>query len=140
MVVLDTDHISILERRGPEASRLVARLSQIPSTDVHVTIISYEEQIRGWMSAIAGAKTSAAEVSLYARLNAQLENYCDLFVLPYSSEAAARFESLRRAHRRLSASDLKIAAIVLENEATLLSRNMRHFDSIAGLRVDDWTG
>jgi tRNA(fMet)-specific endonuclease VapC len=35
--------------------------------------------------------------------------------------------------------DLKIAAISLANNATLLSRNMQDFRRVPGLRVEDWT-
>jgi len=36
--------------------------------------------------------------------------------------------------------DLKIAAIVLANGATLLTRNLADFSGIRGLAVEDWTG
>jgi predicted nucleic acid-binding protein len=35
--------------------------------------------------------------------------------------------------------DLKIAAITLTNDATLLSRNLADFGKIPGLRVEDWS-
>jgi tRNA(fMet)-specific endonuclease VapC len=35
--------------------------------------------------------------------------------------------------------DLKIAAIVLSREATLLSHNLGDFDQVTGLQVEDWT-
>ena len=35
--------------------------------------------------------------------------------------------------------DLKIAAIVLANGATLLSRNLSDFRKVPGLKVEDWT-
>jgi tRNA(fMet)-specific endonuclease VapC len=104
-----------------------------------VTVISYEEQIRGWTAAIAAGKSRAAQVSQYARLLAQLENYCNLAVLPYTTAAATRFEELRKQHRRLSSPDLKIAAIALVNDATLLTQNERDFRDIAGLKIADWT-
>jgi tRNA(fMet)-specific endonuclease VapC len=34
--------------------------------------------------------------------------------------------------------DLKIASIVLANDATLLTRNANDFNRIPGLRVEDW--
>jgi tRNA(fMet)-specific endonuclease VapC len=139
MVILDTNHISILERRGVDTRRLMIRLSEIPVSDVHVTVISYEEQIRGWTAAIAATKNSAAQVLLYARLQTQLENYFNLSILPYTLEAATQFEALRKQHRRLSSPDLKIASIALVNDALLLTQNERDFRSIAGLTTEDWT-
>lgn len=139
MRVFDTNHISVLERRGPEADRLLARLANVPTQEIRVTVISYEERIRGWMAAIAAAKNSSAQVMQYERLLAQLENYCNLSILPFDEEAAARFDELRKFHRRHSAPDLKIAAITLVNDATLLTQNERDFRAIEGLKFEDWT-
>jgi len=35
--------------------------------------------------------------------------------------------------------DLKIAAIALAQDALLISRNLVHFRSVPGLKVEDWT-
>jgi len=139
MVILDTNHINVLERRGAEARSLIARLTEIPISDVCVTIISYEEQIRGWMATLAAAKSGPTQVLQYTRLMTQLENYCNLSVLPYTPEAASQFETLRKLHRRLSSPDLKIAAIALVNDAMLLTQNLRDFRNITGLKAEDWT-
>ena len=53
MVVLDTDHMSLLERSGAQGSAtLRARLATLQPAEVVTTIISYEEQVRGWMAYI----------------------------------------------------------------------------------------
>lgn len=139
MVILDTNHLSILERHGSTTSSLLRRLTEIPITDVYVTVISYEEQLRGWLATIANAKDSPTQVLQYSRLLKQLENYCNLSVLPYTEEAATRFEVLRKQHRRLSTPDLKIASIALANDALLLTQNDRDFRNIVGFRSEDWT-
>lgn len=83
MIILDTNHISILERRNADSGRLLTRLAVVPVSDVRVTVISYEEQIRGWTAAIAATKNTEAQVMQYARLLAQLENYCNFSILPF---------------------------------------------------------
>ncbi|MEH2058686.1 MAG: hypothetical protein V7K97_21535 [Nostoc sp.] len=50
MYVFDTDHLSILERRGAGAQGLLMQLANVNPNEVAATIISYEEQMRGWLS------------------------------------------------------------------------------------------
>jgi len=59
--------------------------------------------------------------------------------LEFDPLAAAEFQRLRRSFRRLGTMDLKIAAIVLVHDATLLSRNLSDFARLPGLKVEDWT-
>lgn len=139
MYILDTNPISVLERHGAEAARLIAFLDDIPSKDIHVTVISYEEQIRGWTAVLAASRNSSAQVMPYSRLLMQLGNYCNLSILPFDANAAAQYDALRKEHRRISSPDLKIAAISLVNNATLITQNQRDFRSIVGLKLTDWT-
>jgi tRNA(fMet)-specific endonuclease VapC len=60
-------------------------------------------------------------------------------LLPFDGDAAALFEHPQRRHRRFGTMDLKIAAIALSSNATLLSRNTSDFIQLAGLRVEDWS-
>lgn len=55
--LLDTNHMSILERESPESQRLEARMSVLPPDDIATTIVSYEEQTRGWLAISAQART-----------------------------------------------------------------------------------
>jgi tRNA(fMet)-specific endonuclease VapC len=140
MVVLDTDHVSLLERAdSPERARLLERLRPLTDDEKAATIISYEEQTRGWLNYLKRARTVAEEVEAYRRLNEHLETYRIIRVLQFDEHAATEFQRLRRAGFRVGTMDLKIAAIVLANNATLLSRNLKDFRKISGLRVEDWT-
>jgi tRNA(fMet)-specific endonuclease VapC len=138
LYILDTNPISILERRGPESEPIITYLEEIPPSEIYVTVISYEEQIRGWMSVIAATKDTNAQVKYYNRLLKQLENYGNLSILPFDSASAIRFDELRKKHRRISSPDLKIAAISLVNNATLVTLNERDFRDIAGLKLESW--
>lgn len=138
MLVLDTDHITVLLRGDtPRAESLKERISA-SGQEKAVTIVSYEEQTRGWLSALKSSLAMAKQVENYRRVEHHLRFYCDAMVLAFDEVAATRFQALRKAHRRLGSMDLKIAAIVLVQNATLLSGNLREFQQIPGLSVEDW--
>ncbi len=139
MPILDTNPLSILERRNAEAARLTAYLETFPEDSIYVTVISYEEQIRGWMAALGSARNPSAQVLPYTKLLEQLENYCALQILPFDNRAATQYADLRRRHRRISSPDLKIAAVALVHNEILITQNTRDFESIAGLKLKDWT-
>ena len=70
MVVLDTDHLSLVEwRAGTDARQLRMRLREVDPTSVVSTIISFEEQMRGWLAQLAKARTIAQQITAYGRLN-----------------------------------------------------------------------
>ena len=141
MVVLDTDHLSLLEwRAGTDAERLRAKLRGVDPSSVVSTIVTFEEQMRGWLAQLAKARTIAQEVIAYARLSTHVRTFREIPLLEFDERAATEFQRLRRLHPRLGSMDLKIAAIVLVHDATLLTRNLVHFDRVAGLRAEDWTG
>lgn len=121
-----------------DAKRLASRLEAIAPAEVATTIISYEEQTRGWMAYLGRAKTIPQQVEAYRRLAKNLTDYKKTLVVEFDINAAMVFQRLRRAYPRLGTMDLKIAAIALSLDGTLLSRNLCDFKQISGLRVEDW--
>ena len=58
MYLLDTDHISILQRQtDPEYSVLVKRFEEHDSGAFFVPIISFHEQVTGWNAYLNRART-----------------------------------------------------------------------------------
>jgi tRNA(fMet)-specific endonuclease VapC len=139
MYLLDTDHISLIARGGAEGQRLLQRLSVLPPTEVAVSIISYEEQMRGWLAEIAAARTADRQEPKYHELARMLRYYCATPILPFESDAISTFQSLWLQRLRIGTMDLKIAAIALANDATLLTRNLVDFNKVPDLRAEDWS-
>ncbi len=140
MVILDTDHVSLLDRSEQgTGARVQARLDALPKAEVATTIISYEEQTRGWLSYLAHARMVKDQIDAYDRLLKMLHNYCAINVLPFDAMAAVEFQTLKRAKLRIGTMDLKIAAIALANRATVVTRNLRDFLQVPGLKIEDWT-
>jgi tRNA(fMet)-specific endonuclease VapC len=75
------------------------------------------------MAYLARMRSVAQQVEAYRRLLQHLDSYRRIPVLGFDEAAAGVFQRLRRTHRRIGAMDVKIAAIVLSQNATLLSRN-----------------
>ncbi len=113
MLVLDTDHMSLLEWGGGHSAALRERLADVSPDEVATTIISYEEQMRGWMAYIARGKSLVQQLEAYQRLRRHLENYRQIPILDFDRAAADEFQHLRTERIRIGTMDLKIAAIVL---------------------------
>lgn len=139
MIVLDTDVLSIVQRaEGPAYDRLVLRLDAADD-EVAASIVSFEEQMRGWLAYIAKAKSSNQHIQGYARLHAMLDDFTTRPVLDFDQLAAAEFERLTRSKVRIGTMDLRIAAITISHDGLLLSKNLTDFRKVPGLRVEDWT-
>ncbi len=140
MVVLDTDHMTFFERStGDEALRLRARLLQVPLEERATTIISFEEQSRGWLAQVSRARTALQQISAYAKLARHLEVYASIRVLRFTEAAAIEYQRHSKLRLHLGTMDLRIAAIVIAHNATLLSRNLADFGRVPELKVEDWT-
>ncbi len=139
MYLLDTDHLSIIQRGGKAASPLFARLASLGADEISATIISYEEQTRGWLSYVAKAQTIEAQIEAYSQLQQHLENYRNIPIVDFDKKSALEFQRLRKIYPRLGTMDLKIASITIANDATLLTRNLSDFGKILELRFEDWT-
>jgi tRNA(fMet)-specific endonuclease VapC len=136
---MDTDHLSFFQTDSIEGFNIGRRLTLISPADVHVTIITYEEQMRGWLTYVARANTPARQIDAYRKLRLHVERFRKIPLLDYDEKAVAEFERLKRLRIRIGTMDLKIAAIAIANDATVLTRNAQHFRQVPDLRIEDWT-
>ncbi len=65
MYIFDTDHLSILDRGGINAQRLTKKIENVGATQIAVSIISYEEQMRGWLNYIAKSQNITQQIEAY---------------------------------------------------------------------------
>ena len=139
MYVLDTDDLSLLERGNAESLTLQMRLEQVPHKSIATTIVNYEEQMRGWLARAAQANTPEQMLTAYARLQGHIETFAGIPILPFSAKAAFEFARLRQAGVCIGMMDMKIAAIAIAHNATVLTRNVSDFGKVPGLSVEDWS-
>jgi tRNA(fMet)-specific endonuclease VapC len=137
MLVLDTDHLVELDRGSSQGAALQRKLEDAGDAVV-TTIISAEEQFRGWLAQIHRQRDPHEQIATYQRLQRRIAFFAAWYILPWDTDAADILQGLRRQRVRIGTMDLKIASIVLAHDATLLSRNLRDFQQVPNLRVEDW--
>ena len=88
---------------------------------------------------IPATRTDAARlVVAYRELEIALHFTHGFRLVPFDPPAAEKFAALKRQRIRIGTQDLKIAAMALANDATLLSRNLKDFSKVPGLKVQNW--
>jgi tRNA(fMet)-specific endonuclease VapC len=114
VTLLDTDHFSALQfAESDRAVALANRLDRTSPGEACISVVTVKEQLRGWLAAIHGCKTDAAQVPLYTRLAVLVKVFADWRIVDFDGEAAALLSNLRKQKLRLGTMDLKIAAICL---------------------------
>jgi tRNA(fMet)-specific endonuclease VapC len=141
MIILDTDIFSLLELPdSPEYLRIRARIAQLdPPQPIATTVVTYEEQSRGRLAVVNASRGPQALASSYRQLRQHILNYRRIPLVDFDEAAADLAAGLQKSRLRLGTLDIRIAAIALTQNALLLSRNLRDFQRVPDLRVEDWT-
>ena len=139
-VLLDTDHLSVLEwEEQPACNRLLERLDRLSPDDIATSIVSFHEQAQGCLVYLKRSSKAEEIVRAYLKLENIWRWFLKMNVISYTAQAQVRFAELRPRCRRLKTMDLRIASIALVTDLTLLTRNLRDFRQVTGLSVEDWT-
>ncbi|MBC7816696.1 MAG: type II toxin-antitoxin system VapC family toxin [Planctomycetaceae bacterium] len=136
LFILDTDHLTLLRQAH---AAVVTRAVLIPRDQIATTVITFEEQVSGWYTAVRKARDADKLARAYAGLLEVAQTSRVIRILPFSREAVTVYLDLKKQHPRLGKMDLAIAAIALHNNATLVTRNRQDFEPIAGLTLEDWS-
>src|SRR5436190_13025783 len=113
MILLDTDHLSVLtDRRAADHANMVRRL-QSAGEPLAIPIVAVEEQCKGWLAKLGRTRDIHQQITPYERLAELFDFLAEWDIIPLSAAAADRFGELRRQKIRLGSQDLKIAAIAM---------------------------
>lgn len=134
--VLDTDVLTLLQHGH---AKLLQRLLAAVPGEVAVTIISVEEQVSGWYSLLRKAKSNSGLAFAYQSLADLVLRLAKHQIVSFTEPAICRFDALKSQHLGVRAMDLRIAAIALEINATVVTRNLRDFQLVPGLKCEDWS-
>ena len=134
--ILDTDILSLWQRREP---RLVQRVDRVSVEQIAITVVTVEEQMRGRLNSIRRASSVEEMVLAYTKLEATVEIFKRFNLINFDTAASNCYADLVRQKIRIGTRDLRIGAIALSRNAVVVTRNQRDFGRIPGLLLEDWT-
>jgi tRNA(fMet)-specific endonuclease VapC len=136
MYLLDTDTLTHLHKGNLRVTERVARADAKVST----TIITRIEILRGRIEFMRKAANGAELLRAQYWLHRSEELLAQIEIVSFDDAAANLFDGLRAQSRlrKIGHEDSAIASLALSHRATLVTRNVRHFQIIPNLRVANW--
>ena len=125
--LIDSD-ILIYFLKGKQ--EVVERLSQIPIDDLYISRINYTELIYG--------AYNSSKINQNLKV---IEPFLDSFkVLEFTKISSLIFAKekarLKKNGNIIADMDLMIASIAIENDCTLISNNIKHFNRVQNLKLE----
>lgn len=137
MLILDTNHLTEIDLDTAKGRALVQKLASA-ADECFLPIVVAEEITRGWLALIAKARDVEDQVYAYGRFGRSIAELNQWTLLEWDADTAAHFVRLRNEGVRIATMDLRIASVALAYDATLLSRNLKDFRLVPGLKVENW--
>jgi tRNA(fMet)-specific endonuclease VapC len=139
--LLDTDHLSILQRQtGNAYDNLLSQMSRHPLSDFSVSIITFHEQLIGSHTYVNHARNNNDLIEGYNRMNRLVASFMSLpELLSFDRSAMDIFSSLKAQRIQIGTMDLRIASIAISENLILLTRNQKDFIKVPSLEIQDWT-
>ncbi len=104
-----------------------------------ISVITVEEQLSGWYTQLRQAKDHERLAWAYRRLAATVRLLANVQIVDFDEPAIRRCEQLKKLKLKVRKMDMRIAATALERGAILVTRNVRDFRQVPGLRIEDWS-
>jgi tRNA(fMet)-specific endonuclease VapC len=136
LYVLDTDILSLYQNNHPN---VYPRVEAHHPQELAITVITVEEGLTGWYTVLRRVKRRDQWPPLYERLAEQVDFLARWQKLLFTAAAIARYEHLMTLRLNVGRNDLRIAAITLEHGGILVTRNLRDFQRVPNLVVEDWS-
>lgn len=134
LYVLDTDTVSLYQHGH---ARVCAAVKAHAIGEVVITVMTVEEQLSGWYTELRRAKQPAVLAGVYQRMANTVRFYASLPILSFTEPAIARYQGLKRLKLNIGKSDLRIAAIALDLDETVVTRNTADFQRVPALKIED---
>jgi tRNA(fMet)-specific endonuclease VapC len=129
--LIDTDILSFFFRGEPTVvDKFKNYLKEFEA--LNISIITYYEVLSGLKF-----KKAERQIQLFEEF---VKNNTIIHLTEGSAKVSSEiYADLRKMGITIGTSDLLIAGIAIVNELTLISNNERHYASIKGLSIENWT-
>ncbi len=132
MYLFDTDAITNIFKKNP-SEKFLKRISDLKRDDCYISSVTVAEIAYG------AFKSTNPGYHLYNLKNLLISSVSVIF---FDQEAAYMYGKIRaeleKKGKIISEADMQIAAIAMANELKLITGNLRHFQNIDGLNIENW--
>ena len=137
MLILDTDAVTLLHADHPA---IIRRLNELVGEEVAVTIVTRIEILRGRFDHLLKASSDEQFLRAQRWLRSSEERLNQIFTFYLDEPSLQHFRTLegQKGLKKIGRADLLIASIALGRNATLVTRNLRHFKLIPQLKCENW--
>jgi tRNA(fMet)-specific endonuclease VapC len=134
---VDTDVFNHFHAGHP---KVLARAAEAGVLNLAITVITRIEVLQGRFEFVRKAASAAQLATAQRRLDESDQALMEWRIVPLDQDACSLFDRLRgeRGIRKIGRADLLIACIALSHQATLVSRNLRDFSLVPGLKFENW--
>ncbi|PAU53193.1 VapC toxin family PIN domain ribonuclease [Pseudomonas sp. PIC25] len=137
MILLDTNVLSELMRAKPE-TRVLAWVDAQPVSELSISSITVAEILYG----IARLPDGKRKHTLFEMASDMFDQDFSDRILPFDADAAVLYAEIaadaEARGRKVDMADVQIAAIARLHDATIATRNIRHFEALGVILVDPW--
>lgn len=134
--VLDTDHVSLLQRGH---SVVINKVAAMNPAEIAITVITVVEQMYGRLDVIKRGKSKQELVTSYVLLRETFNRLCQANILDFNEAAFDIYNELLKQKIRVGTQDLRIASVALSVNATVVTRNFKDFQKVPNLKIVDWS-
>lgn len=137
MIVFDTDTVTHFSYGNVNVSR---KIEAVADEELAITVITRIEILRGRADSLLKAADVDELRKAAQRFRQAEEMLSDFVVVDFDDTSISRFGTLRKQKnlKKMGRADMLIACIALAHNALLVTRNIKDYSNVAGLRVENW--
>ena len=138
MIIFDTDTVTLFSHGNQKIQSRIASLDE--GEQLAVTLITRMEILRGRFDSILKAADESQLNTALERFEASEEMLRDFVLARADGTAAKHFQRLLKQKKPpiMKRPELLIACIALAQQTLLVTRNVKDYKDVTGLRLENW--